>query len=557
MNQHELSDRGYLTEKISFVCAILSFGVINILCSYWGADSAQAQPLSPESQAPLPVSEAEPSTLPRLKEPWPNGREIQPSLLAPPPEPISILEPEIPLPDTKAYTLGAGDRVQIDLFNVPEYSGENGRHQVQIDGTLNLPLIGNVSVGGMTLDEAKEVIQGKYGEYLQIPIVNLNLLAARPLKIAIAGEVQRPGSYTISPIVSQNGDSQGGTQLPTVTKALRVAGGITTSADIRQIKIRRPHPQFNAPEQVISINLWELLQSGDLAQDIPLRDGDTLFVPSITEVDSIESTQLATANFAGTNTQPLNIAVVGEVARPGPYILETDINPNRLTEEEEKQDPTEIETNTLSSQKTRLHTVTKAIKMAGGITQSADIREIKVRRITRAGTEQTIKVDLWQLLQTGDLSQDVVLQPGDTIYVPTVEEINLDELSEVTASSFSPGKLKVNVIGEVINPGTFSMAPNSTLNQGLLGAGGFNQSRAETKEVELIRLNPNGTVTRRKVQVDFSAEVNEETNPTLLNNDVIVVGRSGRAVFNDNVGGVLAPLSPINRILGIFFDIFD
>ncbi|MDJ0553595.1 MAG: polysaccharide biosynthesis/export family protein [Microcoleaceae cyanobacterium MO_207.B10] len=524
------------------------------LCRYWDLDSAKAQPLSPESQTPLTVTEPEASTLPKLEEVWPSVRESEPSLLAPPAEPISIPEPEIPLTDTKAYTLGAGDRVQMDVFNVPEYSGKNGQHQVQIDGTLNLPLIGNVSVRGMTLDEAKEVIQTKYGEYLQIPIVNLNLLAARPLKIAIAGEVQSPGSYTISPIVSQNGDNQSGTQLPTVTKALRVAGGITTSADIRQIKIRRS--QLNAPEQVININLWELLRGGDLRQDISLRDGDTLFVPSITEINPAESTQLATANFTGTNTQPLNIAVVGEVVRPGPYILE-DINANQLTEVEENSDPDKLYTNTLSSQKSKLHTVTKAIKMAGGITQSADIRQIKVRRLTRAGTEQIIKVDLWQLLQTGDLSQDLVLQPGDTIYVPNAEEINLDELAKVTASSFSPGKLKVNVIGEVIKPGALSMSPNSTLNQALLGAGGFNQARAETKEIELIRLNPNGTVTRRKIQVDFSAEVNEESNPTLLNNDVIVVGRSGRAVFNDNVGGALAPFSPINRILGIFFDIFD
>ncbi|WP_242541371.1 polysaccharide biosynthesis/export family protein, partial [Phormidium pseudopriestleyi] len=39
----------------------------------------------------------------------------------------------------EAYTLGPGDRIQIDIFNVPEYSGENGQHQVLVDGTLNLP----------------------------------------------------------------------------------------------------------------------------------------------------------------------------------------------------------------------------------------------------------------------------------------------------------------------------------------------------------------------------------------------------------------------------------
>ncbi|WP_240039062.1 SLBB domain-containing protein [Okeania hirsuta] len=514
------------------------------------AYSAQAQPLSQKFQK-APAN----STLPKLTESWPEGTEAKPPLLPPAPEPISIPEPETPLPDSTAYTLGGGDRIQIDIFNIPEYSGKNGQHQVQIDGTLNLPLVGNVLVEGKTLDEAKELIQEKYSEYLQISIVNLNLLAARPLKIAIAGEVQHPGSYTISPIVDGGKDTQSGTQLPTVTKALQVAGGVTTSADVRQIKIRRT--QLNAPEQVISINLWELLQDGNLRQDIPLRDGDTLFVPSITEVNPVESSQLVNANFAGTNTQPLNIAVVGEVARPGPYILETGIDQSQLSATEENSDSTEADNNISSSQNTNLHTVTKAIKMAGGITPSADIRQIMVRRLTRAGTEQVIKVDLWQLLQNGDLNQDLVLESGDTIYVPVADEVNLDELAEVTASSFSPGNLKINLIGEVVNPGIISMVPNSTLNQALLAAGGFNQGRAETEEVELIRLNPNGTVTRRQVQVDFSAEVNEETNPTLLNNDVILVGRSGRAALTDNVRGVLAPFSPINRILGIFLDIFN
>lgn len=551
MRQNKSRDREDDILLIKSLSKNLSYGVIVLLCSCWRlAYSAQAQPLSQKSQM-SPVN----STLPKLTEPWPQGTEAKPPLLAPASEPISIPEPETPLPDSTAYTLGSGDRVQIDIFNMPEYSGKNGQHKVQIDGTLNLPLVGNVLVEGKTLDEAKELIQEKYGEYLQISIVNLNLVAARPLKIAIAGEVQHPGSYIISPIVDGREDVQGGTQLPTVTKALQVAGGVTTSADVRQIKIRRT--QLNSPEQVISINLWELLQEGNLRQDIALRDGDTLFVPSITEVNPVESAQLVNANFAGTNAQPLNIAVVGEVARPGPYILETGIDQSQLSATEENSDSTEADNNISSAQNTKLHTVTKAIKMAGGITPSADIRQIRVRRLTRAGTEQIIKVDLWQLLQNGDLNQDLVLESGDTIYVPVADEVNLDELAEVTASSFSPGNLKINLIGEVVNPGIIFMVPNSTLNQALLAAGGFNQGRAETEKIELIRLNPNGTVTRRQVQVDFSAEVNEETNPTLLNNDVILVGRSGRAALTDNVRGVLAPFSPINRILGVFLDIFD
>ncbi|MCL2932365.1 MAG: SLBB domain-containing protein [Trichodesmium sp. MAG_R03] len=551
MGQQELRNKKDILNKKLSLSLILSYGIMVVLFFCWEIlCSAQAQPLYREDQI---LSET--STLPKLIELGPQDQEAQPPLLPLPPESILIPESETTLPDSKGYTLGAGDQVQIDIFNIPEYSGKNGQHQVQIDGTLNLPLIGNVSVQGMALDQAKELIQEKYGEYLQIPIVNLNLLAARPLKIAIAGEVQHPGSYVISPIVSQGSNSKSGTQLPTVTKALQVAGGVTTSADIRQIKIRRLG--LNALEQIININLWELLQIGNLVQDISLRDGDILFVPSITEINPIESTQLASANFAGTNTKPINIAVVGEVARPGSYILETDIDQSQVLATEEKSDSGKIYSNISLPENTSLHTVTKAIKMAGGITSAADIRQIRVRRLTRASTEQIIKVNLWKLLQSGDISQDIALQSGDTIYVPVADEVNLDELAEVTASSFSPGNLKINVIGEVIKPGTIFILPNSTLNQALLAAGGFNPTRAETKEIELIRLKANGTVIRRKVQVDFSAKVNEETNPTLLNNDVIVVGRSRRAAFTDNVGGVLAPLNPINRILGIFFDIFD
>ncbi len=493
-----------------------------------------------KAQGPSP----QPATLPRfLEERLRLEPTPPPPALPEVPTPLPVPLPESPIPETGEYILGPGDRVQIDIFNVPEYSGENGQHQIQIDGTLNLPLIGNVSVRDMTVEQAKAAIEEKYAKYLQIPLVTLNVMAARPLQIALAGEVQHPGSYTMSPNAGGSGEGRQGSQLPTITQALKLAGGITGSADIRQVKVRRPQPQM--PEQIININLWELIQNGDLRQNIALRDGDTVFVPSITTPDLAESTQLAAANFSDNKTQPINIAVVGEVARPGPYVLVPE-NSSAANEGEE----------TAGGALTALHTVTKGIKVAGGITPTADIRELEVRRLTRTGTEQIIKVNLWKLLQNGDLTQDLILQPGDTIFVPTAADIDLDELAEVRASSFSPGALNINVVGEVVKPGSFPLPPKSSLNQALLAAGGFDRSRAQTKEVELIRLNPNGTVSQRIIEVDFSAEVNEETNPNLLDNDVVIVGRSRRAAFSDNVGTVLSPLSPL---LGIFrfFNIFD
>ncbi|MCW6051604.1 SLBB domain-containing protein [Lyngbya sp. CCAP 1446/10] len=490
--------------------------------------------------------------------------------LPPPPPPASGSPLPVPVPAapgfstfpanapssvrSEVYTLGAGDRIQMDIFNVPEYSGPNGQHQIQADGSLSLPLIGSLGVAGMTLEQASNAVKDRYGKYLKRPWITLKLLAARPLQIAIAGEINRPGAYTISSAAGPGGTSeQIGTQMPTISRALRLAGGITQSADVRQIKIRRP--QRNAPEQIISVDLWELLQNGDLRADMTLRDGDTIFIPTVTSLNRQEAPTLAVANITGQSTQPINIAVVGEVTRPGTYTLAKEVQ-TRVQENEMGADSGLFAAQETPGGETVLQqTVTRAIKMAGGITPVADIRQIQVRRLTRAGTEQIINVNLWQLLEAGDVSQDLALQQGDTVIVPKAENLNTLEGAQVANSNFSPDTIKVSIVGEVVKPGAFAVLPNTSLNQALVAAGGFNKSRAEMDSVDLIRLNPNGTVSRLTVKVNFSATANEETNPKLQNNDVIMVRRSGRAAFSDNVGGTLAPFSPL---LGIFrlFNIF-
>ena len=456
---------------------------------------------------------------------------------------------------SEVYTLGAGDRIQMDIFNVPEYSGSNGQHQIQADGSLSLPLIGSLSVSGMTLEQASNAVKERYGKYLKRPWITLKLLAPRPLQIAIAGEINRPGAYTISSAAGPGGTAeQIGTQMPTISRALRMAGGITQSADVRQIKIRRP--QRNAPEQIISVDLWELLQNGDLRADLTLRDGDTIFIPTVTSLNRQEAPTLAVANITGQSAQPINIAVVGEVTRPGTYTLAKEVQ-SKVQENESGADSGLFEKKETDGggQIVLQQTVTRAIKMAGGITPVANIRQIQVRRLTRAGTEQIINVNLWQLLEAGDVSQDLTLQQGDTVIVPKAENLDALEGAQVATSNFSPDSIKVSLVGEIVKPGSFAMVPNTTLNQALVAAGGFNKSRAQMDSVDLIRLNPNGSISRLSVKVDFSATANEESNPKLQNNDVIMVRRSSRATFSDNVGGTLAPLSPL---LGIFrlFNIF-
>ncbi|WP_080807740.1 SLBB domain-containing protein [Halomicronema hongdechloris] len=424
----------------------------------------------------------------------------------PPPPPPSTLE--------SAYRLGAGDRIRIDIFRVPQYSGE---HDLLVDGSINLPVAGSVDLAGLTLDQASEAIAIAYSNILRRPRITVSLVTPRPLRIGIAGEVTEPGSYTLN-----SGET------PTITALLEAAGGLTQMADLRQVQIYRS--QRFGPNQIINVNLWQLLQTGDLRYDVTLRDGDTVRVPTAASLNLAEALQMSTASFASNESRPLNVAVVGEVFRPGPYTV-TGTARTGAAGVPGGGGGTAIPP-----------TVTRAIQVAGGIRPMANIRDIQIRRQTRTAGEQTIAVNLWQLLQTGDLTQDIVLQEGDTVIVPTATAIDEEEAAQIAAASFSPDTVKVNVVGEVGRPGIIEVAPNTPLNQALLAAGGFN-NRASRGEVDLVRLNPDGTVEQREIPVDFTQGLDDETNPPIRNNDVIIVGRSTPATIGDTLDTIARPIS--------------
>jgi polysaccharide export outer membrane protein len=90
------------------------------------------------------------------------------------------------------------------------------------------------------------------------------------------------------------------------------------------------------------------------------------------------------------------------------------------------------------------------------------------------------------------------------------------------------------------------------LNQAVLAAGGFDNRRARKRSVELVRLNPNGTVERRDITVDLAQGINDQSNPTLRNNDVVLVRRSTLANVTDTLGTILSPASAIFDLLRVF-----
>ncbi|MDE5107045.1 MAG: SLBB domain-containing protein, partial [Trichodesmium sp. St17_bin3_1_1] len=168
---------------------------------------------------------------------------------------------------------------------------------------------------------------------------------------------------------------------------------------------------------------------------------------------------------------------------------------------------------------------------------------------------QTVNLDLWELLQSGDINQDAILQQGDMIVIPTASKIKLTEAHELAAASFALNEIQVSVVGEVAKPGQVKVPPNTPLNQAILKAGGFNRSRAKRNSVELIRLNSNGTVSRQTIVVDFASGINEETNPMLGENDVVIVSRNGIATLSDTLNTTFAFGASTLSVLR-FFEVF-
>ncbi|MDZ8258419.1 SLBB domain-containing protein [Nostoc sp. ChiQUE01b] len=433
------------------------------------------------------------------------------------------------------YSLGGGDLIRVNVFEVPEYTGE---YQIPPGGAINLPLIGSVSVLGLTTEQASDEIARRYARFLKRPLISVNLLSPRPINIFVAGEVTRPGAYTLS--LSGGAGNNPGVQYPTVLAALTTAQGVTLAADVTQVQLRRKIGRSS--EQAVSLNLKELIQTGNLSQDITLRDGDTIVVPTATNFSVAESRNIFAANFAASQTTPRTVTIIGEVNRPGSYL----VTPGN-TDSQVGATP-----NSGTASPTGLPNVTRVIQLAGGITAQADVRNLKLRRPTRTGSEQSIDINLWQLLQSGDANQDIIVQDGDTIVIPTATEINPAEATQLATTTLSPTRIQVGVVGEVKKPGLTDVQPNSSLNQAILAAGGFNDARASSKAVDLIRLNPNGSVTKRIVKVDFSAGINEQTNPILRNNDVVVVNRSGAAKTGDTINTVTGPLGIILNLLNLF-----
>lgn len=230
-------------------------------------------------------------------------------------------------------TLGPGDTVRVTVFQNPELSGEM---RLSERGSVVLPLIGEVALTGQTPVEAGSAIAARFskGRYLVNPQVSVALVSVKSRLVSVLGQVARPGQYPLE---------NPGMRL---TDVLALAGGIAEGGDSRVVAMT---VRDGAPQR-IEVDVEAMVQRGDMAQNLEMRAGDTIFVP-----------------------EAAMFYVSGEVQRAGGYRLANDT------------------------------TVRSAIAMGGGLTQRGTLRGLKIHRRLPDGTIRKLDARLTDKVEAGDV----------------------------------------------------------------------------------------------------------------------------------------------------------
>ena len=211
------------------------------------------------------------------------------------------------------YILGPGDYLKFILFDEDKFSGE---YQILNDGSITFPIIGNVNLMNLSIDQATEKIKNLYSKQLLRPDLFLGISKARPIKVSIVGEIKRPGIYSLSSGSESEQDmlnSKLNFGLPSVIDAIQKAGGITQNSNLKEVILFRKIPGDETEYKKTKLNLIALIVDGNQIYNPFLFDGDVIKVKKVENPPS-KFASIAKNNL---NSKYIDIYVVGEVFNPG------------------------------------------------------------------------------------------------------------------------------------------------------------------------------------------------------------------------------------------------
>ena len=132
-------------------------------------------------------------------------------------------EPAMNIATPQNYVLGPGDNVKVDIYGASQASNV---YTISPDGDITISGYGPVNVSGLTVSQAQARLRSTLGSRYSSSSIKMGLGQTRTITINVMGEVQAPGTYTLSAFAS-------------VFHALYMAGGVSEIGTLRNIKVYR------------------------------------------------------------------------------------------------------------------------------------------------------------------------------------------------------------------------------------------------------------------------------------------------------------------------------
>jgi polysaccharide export outer membrane protein len=288
----------------------------------------------------------------------------------------NTLDPELLRSPTNLFTLGPGDKLDIELLNE---TNSLTTTVVGPDGKIYFSLLPGTDVWGLTLGQAREVLQHEMSRYVRgTPQITVSLRDVQSKHVWLLGRFQQPGVYSMAAPT-------------TLLEAIASAGGSQSFAGQRQISEGGPlgedladleHSFIVRDNKMLPVNFERLLDKGDLTQNIYLQPDDFVyFAPSYAK----------------------EVYVLGAVVQPKPV------------------------------QYVRGMSLMQAISGAYGTVRDAWLGHVTIVRGSLANP-QVAFVDYYEIVK--GKTPDVMLSPGDIIYVPLTRYRYLRKYVDVALNTF-------------------------------------------------------------------------------------------------------------------------
>ena len=461
-------------------------------------------------------------------------------------------EPNLNIATPANYRLGAGDEVIIDIWGA---SQNTIQETISPDGAILVEGLGPVYLTGMTVKEANSYLQNELKKiYSGIDSgsaasgIKLTLGQIRTIQVNVMGEVENPGTYTLS-------------SFSTVFHALYQAGGMNEIGTMRAVKVYRNN------QMLATLDIYDYILNGSMKQDVRLMDDDVIVVGTYSCLVNVagkvkrpmyyemkpDETLGTVLDFAGGFTGDAytkNVRLVRKSGREYQIynVDELDFNTFSLMDGDSLSIDSVLPrfANMVEIKGAvyrpgmyqigeRINTVRQLIDAADGTMGDAFVNRAVLHRKREDLSLEIISVNVKGIM--AGTVEDIALHNEDVLMIPSIYDIQEDRV--------------VSVHGEVAFPGTYVYAANMTLEDLILQAGGLKEA-ASTARVDVARRIKNSGATQSNNETaqtfNFSLKdgfvIDGEIGFTLEPFDEIYVRRSPGYYEQQNVkieGEILFP----------------